>query len=195
VASFASSGVCRRKALLNYFGEHYRKENCGSCDVCLGHFRSVDCTVEAQMLLSAIARTDERFGASHIVDVVVGSKNRKVKECGHDRIKTYGVGKGKDKKFWRQLIDELLARNVIEKSEGLYPVLILCEKAIGVLRGETTVSMAVAAVARSTVGATAGGNEEGAIHTSLSSCGHFARFLPMNRGLLPIRFLRTGRCA
>ncbi|RTY35827.1 DNA helicase RecQ [Chlorobium phaeovibrioides] len=160
VASFASSGVCRRKALLNYFGEQYSKENCGSCDVCLGHFKSVDCTVEAQILLSAIARTDERFGAAHIVDVVVGSKNRKVKECGHDRIKTYGVGKGKDKKFWRQLIDELLAQNVIAKAEGLYPVLMLCEKAVGVLRGETTVSMALEVVAKSAARTAAEGDDQ-----------------------------------
>jgi len=201
VASFASSGVCRRKALLNYFGEHYRKENCGSCDVCLGHFRSVDCTVEAQMLLSAIARTDERFGASHIVDVVVGSKNRKVKECGHDRIKTYGVAREKTKSSGGRLIDELLARNVIEKSEGLYPVLILCEKAIGVLRGETTVSMAVAAVARSTVGATAGGNEEGGDPHFFEQLRALRKVLADEQGIAPYQVftdrtlrLMSARC-
>lgn len=141
VVTFASSSVCRRKTLLDHFGETYPKENCASCDICLGTKEMVDCTREAQMILSAIARTDQRFGATHIIDIVTGSRNRKLLELGHDRLKTYGVGKDKSKKFWRQLLDELLAQKIVAKSEGLYPTLYLLEPALQVLKGKATVEM------------------------------------------------------
>ena len=136
VIAFASTSVCRRRALLEYFGESYPHENCSSCDICLGSREVVDCTREAQMLLSAIVRTEERFGAMHIVDIVAGSANKKIRDCGHDRLKTFGVGKAFEKKYWRQLVDELLAQKVIDKSEGLYPTLFLLPKALLLLRGE-----------------------------------------------------------
>ena len=141
VISFASTTVCRRKTLLDYFGETYPHDKCNSCDICLGTREVVDCTVEAQMLLSAIARTEERFGATHIVDIVIGSKNKKIYDFGHDRLKTWGVGKDLSKKFWRLLIDELLAQKVIAKSEGLYPALYFLEKAVPVLKNEAKVEM------------------------------------------------------
>ncbi len=136
VIAFASTSVCRRRALLEYFGGSYPHENCSSCDICLGSREVVDCTREAQMLLSAIVRTEERFGAMHIVDIVAGSANKKIRDCGHDRLKTFGVGKAFEKKYWRQLVDELLAQKVIAKSEGLYPTLFLQPKALLLLRGE-----------------------------------------------------------
>ena len=141
VVSFASTTVCRRKTLLEYFGETYPHDTCNACDICLGTREVVDCTIEAQMLLSAIARTEERFGAMHIVDIVTGSKNQKIRDFGHDRLKTYGVGKSHSKKYWRQLIDELLAQKIIAKSEGLYPALYLLEKAVPVLKGEAKVEI------------------------------------------------------
>ena len=141
VISFASTSVCRRKTLLDYFGENYTENNCGSCDICLGSCEVTDCTTEAQMLLSAIARTEERFGAAHIVDVVTGSKNKKIRDFGHDRLKTWGVGKSRSKTFWRHLIDELLAQKIIARAEGLYPALYLLEKAVPVLKGNANVEM------------------------------------------------------
>ena len=136
VSAFASTSVCRRRTLLDYFGERYLHDNCNSCDICLGTREVVDATLEAQMVLSAIVRTEERFGATHITDILTGSRNKKILDFGHDRLKTYGVGKAHDKKYWRRLIDELLAQKVIEKSEGLYPTLFLLPKASRVLRRE-----------------------------------------------------------
>ncbi|NTW68462.1 MAG: DNA helicase RecQ [Chlorobiaceae bacterium] len=136
VTSFASTSVCRRITLLNYFGETYPHENCGSCDICTGTREVVDCTREAQMLLSAIVRTEERFGATHIIDIVMGSANQKIRDMGHDTLKTYGVGKGQTKKYWRQLVDELLAQKVVAKAEGLYPTLYLLPKAVRILKNE-----------------------------------------------------------
>jgi len=141
VINFASASVCRRRTLLDYFGETYPHENCGSCDICLGTREVVDCTLEAQMLLSAIVRTEERFGAAHIVDIVTGSGSKKILDFGHDRLKTWGVGKGHDKKYWRRLLDELLAQKVIERTEGLYPLLMLLPKAVRVLKHEERIEM------------------------------------------------------
>ncbi len=141
VTAFAATSVCRRRTLLDYFGEQYPHDNCNSCDICLGTREVVDATLEAQMVLSAIVRTEERFGATHITDILIGSQNKKILDFGHDRLKTYGVGKGHDKKYWRRLIDELLAQKVIEKSEGLYPTLFLLPKASRVLRREEPFNM------------------------------------------------------
>ncbi|MBN1928330.1 MAG: DNA helicase RecQ [Chlorobiaceae bacterium] len=141
VVSFASSTACRRRMLLDYFGETYPRDNCASCDVCLGLHELTDCTREAQMLLSAIVRTDSRFGAAHLIDILLGSKNQKIKDFGHDRLKVYGIGKEHDKKFWRQLIDDLLARKAIARSEGLYPMLYLLEGGARILRGEERVEL------------------------------------------------------
>lgn len=141
VAAYAGSAVCRRKALLAHFDEVPEYDNCGSCDICTGNWEKLDCTTEAQMLLSAIVRTESRFGASHIIDIVVGSSNRKIIDFGHDRLPTYAAGKGKPKSFWRQLVDELLARGIVARSEGLYPVLVLQQPALEVLRGREEVCM------------------------------------------------------
>ncbi|MEI8186655.1 MAG: DNA helicase RecQ [Chlorobiaceae bacterium] len=141
VISFASTTVCRRRSLLEYFGEHYPHDNCSSCDICLGNREVTDCTRDAQMLLSAIVRTEERFGAMHIVDIVIGSNNQKIRDFGHDRLKTYGIGKGRNKKYWRQLIDELIAQKVIDKSEGLYPTLVLLPKAVQILKNEQSIQI------------------------------------------------------
>jgi ATP-dependent DNA helicase RecQ len=141
VVSFASSTICRRKMLLGHFGELYPHANCASCDVCQGLHDLIDCTRQAQMLLSAIVRTDSRFGATHLVDILMGSKNRKIMEFGHDRLKVYGIGKGFDRKFWRRLIDDLITRNAVGRSEGLYPMLYLIEGGVRILKGEERVEM------------------------------------------------------
>jgi ATP-dependent DNA helicase RecQ len=141
VVSFASATACRRRMLLDYFGETYPRDNCASCDVCLGLHELTDCTREAQMLLSAIVRTDSRFGAAHLIDILLGSKNQKIRDFGHDRLKVYGIGKEHDKKFWRRLIDDLIARKAVGRSEGLYPMLYLLEGGARILRGEERVEL------------------------------------------------------
>ncbi len=141
VVAFASSTVCRRQVLLDHFEESYPKENCASCDVCLGTLEVVDCTLESKMLLSAIVRTDARFGAGHIVDLLVGGDTKRIREFGHDRLNVYGVGKGHDRTYWRRLIDELVVRKVIARSEGLYPVIYLLDGALGILKGGDRVEM------------------------------------------------------
>lgn len=135
VIEFASFNICRRRQILNYFDEVYHRENCGSCDVCTQKAETIDATQEAQMVLSAIYRVGERFGAGYIADIVSGANTGRIRQLGHDSLKTYGVGSFKPKQFWRNLIDELLNRNYISQTPGKYPVLTLCEKGRKVLKG------------------------------------------------------------
>ena len=91
--------ICRRRQVLAYFGESYEHENCGACDICADHVERVDATREAQMIMSAIARTQERFGAVHIISLVRGERTKKIVELEHDALKTFGVGKDRESAF------------------------------------------------------------------------------------------------
>ncbi|MBI2264691.1 MAG: DNA helicase RecQ [Armatimonadetes bacterium] len=130
---YASHNVCRRKQLLGFFGEVYARENCGACDVCTDKVERIDVTTDAQILMSAMARTHQRFGAGHVIDVVTGAETKRMRELQHDRIKTYGAGKHRDKKYWRFLADELLAQDLIREDGDRYPVLKLTQRGSSVL--------------------------------------------------------------
>ncbi len=133
---YASHNVCRRRQLLEYFGENYPKENCETCDICTGNVEKVDITTDAQIVMSAISRTYQSFGIRHIIDVVSGADTRRIRELLHNEIKTYGVGKDKGKKHWQFIIDELLAQDAIVQDGGQYPVLILTKKGTDILYGK-----------------------------------------------------------
>ena len=120
---FAEQPVCRRRAVLGYFDENYDRENCGACDICVHGVESVDATTEAQMVMSAIYRTGQRFGTGHIVDIVYGAKTARLSSLGHDRLKTYGVGRDKGKRFWRQLVESMLAEGLLVSAGEPYPLL------------------------------------------------------------------------
>ncbi|MDR4505779.1 MAG: DNA helicase RecQ [Candidatus Scalindua sp.] len=140
MVAYASHYVCRRRQLLSYFGEEYTAENCGTCDVCVDMVEKVDATTDAQIVMSAILRTDQRFGINHIVDIVIGANTSRIRELNHDGIKTYGAGKHKDKNHWRFIVDELLAQEVIVQDGGQYPVLNLTAKGYNILYGRETIS-------------------------------------------------------
>ncbi len=139
-AAYASHNVCRRKQLLGFLGEEYPEDNCGACDICSGSVEQIDITIDAQILMSAISRTNQRFGAGHIVDIVTGADTKRIRELNHNEIKTYGAGKHKEKKYWRSLVDELLAQDVILQDGDQYPVLKLTPKGSNVLCGKEQVS-------------------------------------------------------
>ena len=111
---FAESQDCRRIPLLNYFAEDYAQKICNMCDNCLGEDKEqLDITIAAQKFLSCVKRTGENFGAHHIVDVLRGSKARKVINFGHDRLSTYGIGQEYSKKQWLQLSRQFLHQGLI----------------------------------------------------------------------------------
>ena len=94
---FCETTRCRRQVLLSYFGENCG-EGCGNCDTCLEPVESWDGTTEAQMALSAVYRTGQRFGQGHVIDVLLGTTTSKVASWGHDRLSTFGVGGDLDRR-------------------------------------------------------------------------------------------------
>ena len=159
MVNYATLHACRRKQLLNYFGETYppaetsegggqesdspstNRSSAPCCDVCSGEVESIDATRDAQILMSAIARTGERFGINHIVEVVIGADTERIRRLGHNMIKTFGVGKDQDKRHWRMLVDNLLAQGLIKQTAGEYPVLQLLPASRDVLFGKKEVSV------------------------------------------------------
>lgn len=135
---YCESNVCRRKSLLGYFGETYPKENCRTCDICMGDVERVDATVSAQKIMSAVYRSGQRFGAVHIADIVVGADTAKIRQLGHDKLKTYGAGRDADKKYWRRVIDDLLAQDCLRQNPDNYSALELMPKGQQILLGKKT---------------------------------------------------------
>ena len=86
--------------------------------------------------MSAMARTDQRFGIRHVIEVVTGADTQRIRQMGHDRIKTYGAGRHKDRRHWHLLVDELLAQELIEQEGSRYPVIKLTEQGLQVLTGK-----------------------------------------------------------
>jgi ATP-dependent DNA helicase RecQ len=98
---------CRRRTLLSYFGEE--SGECGNCDMCLDPADIVDGTLEAQQVLGVVAATGQRFGASHIVEVLRGSTAEKITRAGHDRLSEHGAGAGRKAEEWRSIIRQMVA--------------------------------------------------------------------------------------
>jgi ATP-dependent DNA helicase RecQ len=132
---YATANACRRRQLLDYFDETLEADNCGTCDVCTSNTEQVDAATEAQIIMSAILRTGQRFGAAHVADVVTGANTKKIRELRHNEIKTYGAGKDKDKRFWRGIIDDLISQKCVIQTEGQYPVLQVTPRGREVLFG------------------------------------------------------------
>jgi ATP-dependent DNA helicase RecQ len=133
--SYCESAECRRIALLGYFDE--TTGPCGNCDNCLNPPTLVEATRQAQMLLSAIHRTGQAFGAGHVIDVLLGSDTDKVRQRGHDRLPTYGVGKEFPKQYWQSLVRQAVAGGQIMINIAKYGGLEITERGRAILKGES----------------------------------------------------------
>ncbi len=134
------AGCCRREGLLAYFGET-RPGPCGACDICLDTGALGDVTEPMRKFLSCVYRTGERFGASHVIDVLVGAETEKILRLGHTRLSTYGIGGDWTKRQWRVLADHALAAGFIAHHADGFGGLVLTARARPVLRGEERVSL------------------------------------------------------
>ena len=144
VIDYAEGTDCRRTIQLGYFGERFGG-NCGNCDNCRYPKPEQDWTIEAMKFLSCVARCKERFGISHIVDVLRGSKNQKILQYEHHNLSTYGIGKDKSVEEWRMLGRSLLHQGLVEQTTDGYPVLKLNALSWEVMRRQRSVSIAVTA--------------------------------------------------
>ena len=123
IIEFCELNTCRRRYVLEYFGETWDEEYCGGCDVCLTPTEEFDATVIAQKILSAVIRTNERFGVNHVIEVLRGAKTRRVRELGHDQLSVYGIVREFDDDGLKQVISLLLTKELLEKSGSEYPTL------------------------------------------------------------------------
>ena len=135
IVRFAEDEIgCRRKPLLNYFGESVSADNCSNCDNCTSAPTPLsDITILAQKFLSCVKRADEKFGAGHITDILLGSENEKVLRWEHNRLSTYGIGKELTKKQWMHIARQLLTMGYL-KQDGEYHTLSLTPRAMEALR-------------------------------------------------------------
>ena len=139
MAIFADLRTCRRKFLLNYFGEE-APDYCGDCDVCRNEYKTFDGTIIAQKVLSAVARLGERFGGGYVIDFLRGSKSEKIWQ-EHKQLKTYGAGADISKKDWHRYLNDLLRLNYLQKSNDKFPTLQLTEQSWSVLKGQEKVML------------------------------------------------------
>lgn len=130
--ALCEGSTCRRKFLLGYFGEK-GSETCGNCDTCINPPVLMDATVDAQKLMSTIYRTDQVFGAGHIIDVLRGSRNAKVSERKHDELSVFGIGKDRPKEYWNTVLRQLLNLNFIRIKSWEYRSLALTEESRKIL--------------------------------------------------------------
>lgn len=128
--AYVESGVCRRKLLLHYFGEEYKKENCGNCDNCKNPKEKLEVKDSIKITLDAIKELDERFGIEYVVNVILGKANPQIHTFRHDKLKSFGAGlvMGMDANFWNSLIRQMMLEGMIRKDIEEYGLLKITEK-------------------------------------------------------------------
>jgi ATP-dependent DNA helicase RecQ len=133
---------CRHRKLSEYFGQEYTAPNCGACDVCLNEVEgTADATVTAQKILSCVARAGERFGAEHIVDVLLGANTERVRRWHHEQLSTYGLLKDTDRKILTNMVYQLIDDGLLERTTDERPVLRLNAASREVLHGNRAVRL------------------------------------------------------
>jgi len=133
---------CRRVRLLDYFGEATSSLGpCGNCDTCLDPPEAWDGTRAAQKLLSAVYRTGQRFGAGHVIDVLLGRATERVKQWRHAALSTFGIGTELSDQEWRGVARQLVASGLLAVDHNAYGAFKLTEASRAVLKGEQPVSL------------------------------------------------------
>ena len=141
MAAYAQQASCRRRTLIEYFGEKWPHENCGMCDVCLDPREEFDGTEIAQKILSAVVRTEQRFGPAYVMRVLVGAGDRRIAANGHNRLSVYGIVRDFTRQQVRELIAQLVSRDLLAESQGQYSMLALTPKGWTFLKERQTLRL------------------------------------------------------
>jgi len=141
MVAMAESVTCRRRVLLNYFGDRLI-EDCGNCDVCEDPPQRFDATVDAQKALSCVYRVGQRFGIKHVIDVLRGADTERVRLFNHNGLSTYGIGSDKSEPEWQSIIRQLIHQGYLEQDIAAYSALKLTEASRPLLRGEESLQLA-----------------------------------------------------
>lgn len=156
----AEALTCRRKKLLSYFDEH--DVPCDNCDLCDSPPEVFDGTVAVRKALSAILRTDEWFGAGHLIDILLGVETDKVRARGHNSLPTFGVGGEYDRRQWQAVFRQMMGHDLIRPDPERHGALRMTDAALPILRGEAEIMLR-----RDTITA-AGGSRRPAVKTMVS---------------------------
>jgi ATP-dependent DNA helicase RecQ len=135
---FCESTACRHQTILRYFGETHAG-HCNQCDNCLSPVDTWDATQAAQMALSTVYRTGQRFGVVHLIDVLLGKTNPKIEQFNHQQLSTFGIGKELSQQQWSSVFRQLVAAGYLATDVEAYGGLKLTESSRPVLRGEAEV--------------------------------------------------------
>ena len=133
---YAETMRCRRQVLLEYFGEQPDNNPCGNCDNCLEPVTGFDGTVAVQKALSCIYRTEQMFGATHIINVLLGKEDEKVKRFNHNKLSTFGIGQEYNKLQWKSIFRQIIALGLVNVDMESYGSLKLTPKSNEILRGK-----------------------------------------------------------
>jgi ATP-dependent DNA helicase RecQ len=141
IIEFAEALTCRRRVLLNYFGETV-EAGCGNCDVCLNAPEQYDATEDAKIALMGIYGLRQRFGLMHVVDVLRGSQSARIAQLGHDKLECYGQGKHRSTDEWMSIFRQLIHHGLIVQDVANYNVLKLTPATRPLLREDARLTLA-----------------------------------------------------
>lgn len=137
LVNYCNTNDCLRNQILNYFDEDSASDKCKNCSNCIDSSEMMDITLEAQKILSCIYRVNQRYGANMVIQVLRGSKNKKVLEARLDNVSTYGIMKEYSDSAISEIIMTLVSSGYIHMTHDKYPVLKLTSKSADVLSGKT----------------------------------------------------------
>ena len=135
----AEAFKCRRLNLLEYFGEKNIK--CGNCDLCDNPPETFDGTEPVRKALSAVLRSDQYFGAGHVIDILLGNLTDKVANHSHQNLTTFGVGKELSRVKWKAVLRQMMGHDLIRPDVERYGALRMTKKALPILRGEQSITL------------------------------------------------------
>ena len=135
----AEALICRRQTLLAYFDE--TTQPCGHCDLCDAPPDRFEATEAVRKALSAILRSDERFGGGHVIDILLGNKTDKICAHGHDSLSTFGVGKEFSKSQWQAIFRQMMGHDLIRPDSSRHGALRMTDAALPLLRGAASLTL------------------------------------------------------
>jgi ATP-dependent DNA helicase RecQ len=143
-AAFAESAQCRRKLLLHYFGESFKEEDCmGMCDNCRHPKPKQDVSEDMRLALRAIQQLNGEFHMNHVVNFLCGKKIDSIKDYGHDQHKDFGIGREKDKMFWKSIVRLALVNRFLNKNIEKYGLMSLAPEGEAYIKKPSPLEMAV----------------------------------------------------
>ncbi len=141
MVAFAESGQCRRKVLMNYFGEKYMADNCGACDNCLHPKEQIEAKANAVKLLKVIKALDERFAADYVVNITIGRLIPQIKMYRHDELDVFATGDDEPELYWTSLIRQMLLEGLLQKDITEHGILKISKEGAQFLKKPVSFSM------------------------------------------------------